>query len=73
MEDFLQPQNDELWMTIIYGPLIPMMKDDEGKVIPKTKAQYGEDDYRMLAMNPCMCTWTRRVNCISVCTTAKQI
>ncbi|KAG5600941.1 hypothetical protein H5410_032311 [Solanum commersonii] len=38
-------------MRVIDGPLIPMMKDDEGKVIPKPKAQYEEVDYRMLAKN----------------------
>ena len=51
MENFLQAQYYELWMTVINGPFIRMMKDDEPEVIPKPKAQSREDDYRMLAKN----------------------
>lgn len=51
MEDFLYAKDYELWMRVIDGRHIPMMKDDEGNVIPKPKAQYGEADYRMLAKN----------------------
>ncbi|KAH0717264.1 hypothetical protein KY285_013295 [Solanum tuberosum] len=79
MEDFLQAHDYELWMRVIEGPLIPMIEDDEGKVIPKPKAQYGEDDYRMLAKNAkakCILICglgLDEFNRISDCTTTKQI
>lgn len=60
MEDFIQAHDYELWIRVIDGPLIPMMNDDEGKVIPKPEAQYGETDYRMLAKNA-------KAKCILVC------
>lgn len=37
------------WVTD--GPIIPMMKDDEAKVISNPKEQYGEADYGMLTKN----------------------
>ena len=58
MEDFLQAREYELWMRVTDDPLIPMMKDDDGKYITKPKVQYGEADYRMVAKNPCMWSWT---------------
>jgi len=79
MEDFIQAHYYELWMRVTDGPLIPMMKDDEGKVIPKPKAQYGEADYRMLAKNAkakCILVCglgPDEFNRISGCTTTKQI
>ena len=77
MEDFQKAQNYELWMTIINGYLIPMMKDDERKFIPKPNARYGEADYRMLAKNAkakyiLVCgLGPDKFNRISRCTTAK--
>lgn len=47
----LQDHNYELWMRVVDGPLIPMMKDGERKVTPKTKAQYGEANYRILKLS----------------------
>ncbi|KAH0716848.1 hypothetical protein KY290_013415 [Solanum tuberosum] len=66
-------------MGVTDGPLIPMMKDNEGKFIPKPKAQYREVDYRMLAKNAkakCILVCglgPDEFNRISSCTTAKQI
>ena len=47
----LQDHNYELWMRAVDGPLIPMMKDGERKVIPNTKVQYGEANYRILKLS----------------------
>ncbi|KAH0712161.1 hypothetical protein KY289_008120 [Solanum tuberosum] len=60
MEDFIQAEDYELSMRVTDGPLMPTIKDSEGKDIPKPKSQYGEADYKMLGKNP-------KAKCILVC------
>ena len=48
MENFIQVEDYELHVRVTDGPLMPTIKDNEGKDIPKPKALYGKSDYKML-------------------------
>ena len=79
MEDFIQAEDYELWVRITKGPLIPTITDSEGNKIPKPADTYNEADYMMLGKNAkakCILVCglgTDEFNCISSCTSAKQI
>ena len=47
MEDFIQVEDYELHVRVTDGPLMPTIKDNEGKDIPKHKALYGKAYYKM--------------------------
>lgn len=48
MTNFIQVEDYELWMRFTDGPLIPTIKDNKGKDIPKLKSQHGFVDFKML-------------------------
>ena len=79
MEDFIQAEDYELWVRITLGPQIPTTTDSEGNKIPKPTDTYNEAVYKMLGKNAkakCILVCglgTDEFNCISSCTSAKQI
>ncbi|KAH0715005.1 hypothetical protein KY284_007910 [Solanum tuberosum] len=79
MEDFIQVEDYELLVRVTDGPLMPTIKDSEGKYIPKPKSQYAEADYKMLGKNAkAKCILVSGLghdefDRISGCTFAKQI
>jgi len=79
MEDVIHAKDYELWVRIIDGPLIPTVKDSEGKNVPKSKENYREANYKMLGKNAkakCILVCglgPDEFNRMSSCTSAKQI
>ena len=79
MKHFTQDEDYELWVRITNGPLTPTITDSEGNKVPKPTEKSGEADYKMLGKNAkakCILVCglgPDEFNCISSCTSTKQI
>ena len=51
MENYIQPNDCELWMIVENGRLIPMRITEDGKTILKKPHEFDSDDYRNMEKN----------------------
>ena len=51
MENYIQPDDYELWMIIENGPLIPKKKTEDGKIFSKVPQEFNADDFKMMEKN----------------------
>jgi len=79
MENYIQPNDCELWMIVENGRLIPMRITEDGKTILKKPHEFDSDDYRKMEKNArakkLLYFGVRADECtrISECQSAKEI
>ncbi|XP_059627686.1 uncharacterized protein LOC132270528 [Cornus florida] len=78
MIDFLQSVDYQIWLVIVNGPFVPM-KGFGAERVPKTKAEWNTEDYKLISLNAkakvnlnCAISLSE-YNRVSTCTTAKEI
>ena len=52
MENYIQAEDYELWMLIKNGPLIPVMINEELKVITKKLEEFDSTDFKTMEKKP---------------------
>jgi len=51
MENYVQANDYELWMTIQNGPIIPKKSLENGSSVPKKSEEFNAEDFRMIGKN----------------------
>jgi len=79
LENYIQAEDDELWMLIVNGPYIPVKVTTDEKTVPKEPKEFDSDDFRKIEKNAkakkllYVGLGPDEYTCISECESTKEI